>query len=261
MTKRGALADDSFKVHFAAQLVLEIELFLRQPVFQLRNFAIRQRVFHANGNLIRHLGEESYVIIVECVFLVLGDGQDSQQAVATDEWNVAERVQPFANSFVIHLRRHLSRIEAIDNHRLATLEGVARHRPFDRHQRSLSEHASAVGIIERVHAQMFAFSIGEHHGRGIAFHHAPHASGSGVQKIAQLKIGHDLVGQIEDEFELILHSLRDEEVDGSVDREADLLGHQAEKLDLLGVIGIWIAPAQAEYAQAPAAANQRHGAG
>ena len=71
-----------------------------------------------------------------------------------------------------------------------------------------------------------------------------------MKKIGELEVRHDLIGQVEDQFESILYLLRDEEVHGSVDRQADLLGDQAKKGDLLLVIGVRISTAEGQHAQA-----------
>jgi len=43
----GTAPHDLLEVQFTANLVLEVELFLRQPVFQLRDLVVRQRVLYA----------------------------------------------------------------------------------------------------------------------------------------------------------------------------------------------------------------------
>ncbi len=65
----GTRPNDLVKTHFAANLFFQIQLFLSQFVFKLRDLAVGERVFNRNGNLPRDYSEILSVIRAERVFL------------------------------------------------------------------------------------------------------------------------------------------------------------------------------------------------
>src|ERR1700681_2194226 len=56
----STLSDDLRKIHFATDFVLEIELFLRELLFQHSNLPKGKRILHGNSNLICDLGRRPW---------------------------------------------------------------------------------------------------------------------------------------------------------------------------------------------------------
>ena len=56
----STLSDDLRKIHFATDFVLEIELFLRELLFQHSNLPKGKRILHGNSNLICDLGRSPW---------------------------------------------------------------------------------------------------------------------------------------------------------------------------------------------------------
>ena len=67
MAKCRTLAHNPFEVHLTADLVFEIQLFLRQSVLQVGNLTVRERILHTDCHLIRDLNKEANLVVVECV--------------------------------------------------------------------------------------------------------------------------------------------------------------------------------------------------
>src|SRR5215831_2857500 len=71
-TKGLAMADDLFKALLGSDFVFEIQLLLRQLVFEFSDLAIGQRIVHRDGHLVRDLGKKLSVIPVEGILLSPG---------------------------------------------------------------------------------------------------------------------------------------------------------------------------------------------
>src|SRR3981189_308787 len=70
-TAQGStLPNDLREIHFAADFIFKIELFLRELVFQLSNLSKGKCILHRNGNLICDLGQKLNVVDGERVVLV-----------------------------------------------------------------------------------------------------------------------------------------------------------------------------------------------
>src|ERR1700747_3773060 len=70
--QRRALSDDLGEIHFGANFIFEIELFLRKLVFQALNLAVRQCILNRESNLVSNL--------LQKMDLVLGEGVITQPA-------------------------------------------------------------------------------------------------------------------------------------------------------------------------------------
>src|SRR5580704_623015 len=66
--QRGAVSDDVFEVHLAADFFFEIELLLGELVFELRNLAVCQRIFNGDGDLACGLCQKVDVVLGERSF-------------------------------------------------------------------------------------------------------------------------------------------------------------------------------------------------
>src|ERR1700687_843474 len=57
MAKSRTLPNNSFEVHLAPDLVFQIQLFLREFVFEISDFTICERVLHADRDLLCNFGQ------------------------------------------------------------------------------------------------------------------------------------------------------------------------------------------------------------
>ena len=130
-------------------------------------------------------------------------------------------------------------------------------RAFNWDDGPFGEYAPALRIVKRVDAQMLAFVIREHDGGRIAMHNETNACRGSAQEIMKFQIRHYLVGQVENELKLVLHSLRHEEVHSSVYCQSNMLRHQTEETNFLFIVSIRIGPAQAQHPQAARSSGQR----
>ena len=85
-----ALANNALEVHLAADFFFQIKFFLRQPVLQVRDFAVGECVVDSDGDLVRDLREEFDLIRTKGIFLSPRHRQDSEQAALADKRHVAK---------------------------------------------------------------------------------------------------------------------------------------------------------------------------
>ncbi len=89
-----ALADDLFEIQFAADFVLEIQLFARQLIFEVGDLAEGQRIFDGNRDLAGDLSQERKIGWSEDVLAEAAQGQDANGLAAPGERDVDERLDP-----------------------------------------------------------------------------------------------------------------------------------------------------------------------
>src|SRR5216684_1807967 len=80
--QRCAFADDWREIHFAADFIFEIELFLGQLLFQLSNFPKGTRILYGNGNLICDLGQKLDIVAGERSVLIFDHTKYPQNATS-----------------------------------------------------------------------------------------------------------------------------------------------------------------------------------
>ena len=68
-----ALADNFFKIEFAANFFLEIELFFGELIFQRFDFLESQSVFHGDGDLRGNLLKELHILRREGIIAATGE--------------------------------------------------------------------------------------------------------------------------------------------------------------------------------------------
>src|SRR5215472_14797917 len=127
-------------------------------------------------------------------------------------------MQPLTNRLAIHLRRQFGRIEAVHNHRLAALKSFSGHGPLNGNQAAFGENSATIRIVERMDAQVTALGDNEHDCGCITTHYAANTPRGGTQHVGELQVRHDLVRELKNELELLLHALRNEKIDWGVDR-------------------------------------------
>jgi hypothetical protein len=58
LLKRGTAANNGIEIHLTADFVSQVQLLLRQLVFELGNLPVGQGIFHRDRTLRRHLADE-----------------------------------------------------------------------------------------------------------------------------------------------------------------------------------------------------------
>src|SRR4029077_3285591 len=93
VAQRGALTHNPFKIHFTAHFIFEIELLLREAIFQFRDLAVGHGVFNCNSHLIRNLRKELEVIRGEGILLESRERQNTESAGSADQRHEAASLQ------------------------------------------------------------------------------------------------------------------------------------------------------------------------
>src|SRR6266849_1862891 len=89
--QRCAFSDDLREIHFAADFIFEIELFLRELVFQLSNLSKGACILHGNCNLICDLGQKLDIVASERIVLIFEHTECPQHAASADKRKNADR--------------------------------------------------------------------------------------------------------------------------------------------------------------------------
>src|SRR5713101_6246831 len=85
-TSQGcAFSDDLREIHFAADFIFEVELFLRELVFQLSNLSKGACILHGNRNLICDLGQKLDIVAGEPIVLIFEHAEYPQHATSTNK--------------------------------------------------------------------------------------------------------------------------------------------------------------------------------
>src|SRR5260370_16387873 len=85
MAQLCAFSDDLREIHFAADFIFEIELFLGQLLFQLSNLPKGTRILYGNGNLICDLGQKLDIVAGERSVLIFDHTENPQNATSPDK--------------------------------------------------------------------------------------------------------------------------------------------------------------------------------
>src|SRR2546425_4399915 len=89
--QRSTFPDDLREVHFAADFIFKVELFLRELVFQLSNLPKGASILHGNRNLICDLGQKLDVVAGERIVLIFEHTECPQHAASADKRKNADR--------------------------------------------------------------------------------------------------------------------------------------------------------------------------
>src|SRR5882724_4218577 len=233
-------SNDLRKIHFAADFVFEIELFLRELVFQLSNLPKGACILHGNRNLICDLGQKLHIVAGERILLIFDHAEYPQHATSTKKRKDGDHSN-FGSRGVLHSLP--SRL--LD----ATAPGFARAK--DR-SRDIFIHGDkaffldgfvAEREIHGVDAQVCVVGIGKSNANAIAAHNPARARHYGSEEVPELEIGHHMIGQFKQKPEtfvlfhqLLLRGLRRIKMQRVVECESDLLSHDRKKLNFLGGI-------------------------
>src|SRR5467141_908963 len=89
--QRCAFSDDLREIHFAADFIFEIELFLGQLLFQLSNLPKGTRILYGNGNLICDLGQKLDIVAGERILLIFDHAEYPQHATSANKRKDGDR--------------------------------------------------------------------------------------------------------------------------------------------------------------------------
>src|SRR5579863_1961343 len=96
MAESRTLPHNSFEVHLAADFVFQIQFFLREFVLELGDFTVRQRVLHADRDLLRDLSQKGRRLPIKSILFPARQRQHAKRAIPADERHVAERIYALA---------------------------------------------------------------------------------------------------------------------------------------------------------------------
>ena len=129
------LPNDSCKVGLAANLIFQVELFLRELVLQVFDFAIGQGILNGDRHLSRRSHQELNIFRVECILIPPAKRQNSKRTVAADQGQTAARRDVLSKSYAMYWRTHPIGLGYC--RRLSGPESFAQARTFDWQQRIL----------------------------------------------------------------------------------------------------------------------------
>ncbi len=115
MLQGGTRPDDLLKVHLAANLFFEIQLFLRKLVLESGDLAVGKRVFNCNGDLPRDHGEKLTVVGAERVFLPPAETQNAKRSPPVNQRNETDGLQSFASNNCIFLGSNVARFDVVQD--------------------------------------------------------------------------------------------------------------------------------------------------
>src|SRR5579872_5817382 len=212
-------ADNFFKLEFAPDLVLEVQLLLRQLVFLVGNFTKGHRVVNRNRNLVGHLGEERKVVRAEGVLAARAQRKHTDNPAAPLQWDMHQRTdfkltKPFVLYFLV---RKDDGFPAMEGARRA---GLLIGRGFE----ALLDLERSVGKIQGVNAQFSVFGARQIDTHAVALHDLANMSRDFAQDFSKIEVRYRAIGQIEQQFQAFLRPLGGTEVNGIVHRQGDLVG-------------------------------------
>src|SRR5688572_25347904 len=153
-----AVADNLIEVHLAANLFFEIELLLREPIFESRYLAVGEGVLDGDRYLPGDVRQQLHVFFRESTFTAAGYVECSQGAVMCDEGNDASRPEPIIVCVPDLRGREFAEIQMGYKNRLAGSEGEALGTACQRKQCTFFKIARILEI-EAVQSQLFAFCV------------------------------------------------------------------------------------------------------
>src|SRR6266576_497269 len=240
--QRCAFSDDLREIHFAADFIFEIELFLGQLLFQLSNLPKGTRILYGNGNLICDLGQKLDIVAGERSVLIFDHAEYPQHATSTNKRKDGDRSN-FGSRGVLHSLT--SRL--LD----ATAPGFARAKDrsgdiFIHGDKALFlDGFVAEGEIHGVDPQVCVVGIGKSNANAITAHNPARAGHYGSEEVPKVEIGNHMIGQFKQKSEtlvlshqLLLRGLRRIKMQRIVEYESDLLSHYRKQLNFLSSIDI-----------------------
>src|SRR5207253_10608661 len=157
--QRTAIADDLFKIKFAADFFFKVELFLGQLVFQSVDFLECQGVFDGDGDLRADLPKQLDVLWGESIVAAAGQIERAEGAAVGDEGNAADRLDAVASQRGDDFARVAFEFCPAREERQTGGDGVARGRCVARHGDFPLDHSGADGEIECMNFQQAGVGI------------------------------------------------------------------------------------------------------
>src|SRR3984893_3735590 len=121
MAEHRTLSHNSFEVHLATNFVFQIQLLLRELVFQFGDLAIGHAILDGDCHLPRRAHQELNIIRTDGVLDSAGERQHTERPASANQGQSATRLESFSTSFRRLLRSHLLAHDT-QNERLASLE-------------------------------------------------------------------------------------------------------------------------------------------
>ena len=131
MAQRGALTHNPFKIHFAAHFIFEIELLLRETIFQFRDLTVGHRIFNSNSHLTRNLRKEIDVVLREEVLFKSGERQDTESMGTADQRHKAASLEALSLTNFRSFRIKGMQVLEVAHNWFACAEGYSRRCTFD----------------------------------------------------------------------------------------------------------------------------------
>src|SRR5467141_3360639 len=240
--QRCAFSDDLREIHFAADFIFEIELFLGQLLFQLSNLPKGTRILYGNGNLICDLGQKLDIVAGERSVLIFDHTKYPQNATSADKRKDRDR-SDFGLRGVLHAKP--PRLLDAPAPGFARAKDCSRGIVINGDKALLVDGFAAEGKIQGVDAQVCVVGIGKSNANAIAGHNSASARHYGSKKVPELEIGNHMIGQFKEKSEalvlfhqLLLRGLRRIKMQRIVECESDLLSHHRKKMNFFGGIDI-----------------------
>src|SRR6266436_1029635 len=240
--QRSTFPDDLREIHFATDFIFEIQLFLRELVFQLSNLPKRACILHGDGNLICDLLQKLDVVAGERVVLIFDHTEYAQHATSADKRKDADRSK-FGLRRVFHSES--PRLPDASAPEFAGAKDDSRDIFIHGDKALFLDGFVAEGKIHGVDPQVRVVGSGKSNASTIAAHNAARARHCGSKNVPEFEIGNHMIGQFKEKSEtlvlshqLLLRGLRRIKMQRVVECESDLLSHYRKKLNFLAGIDI-----------------------
>src|SRR6266481_8706058 len=233
---------DLREIHLATDFIFEIQLFLRELVFQLSNLPKRACILHGDGNLICDLGQKLDVVAGERIVLIFEHTECPQHAASADKTKNADR-----SNFDLRGTSQSQPPRLLDAAAPKSAGAKDRSRDiiFNGDKALLLDGLVFERKVQGIDPQARVVAIGKGNADAIAAHNSPRARHYGSKNVPEYEIGNHMIGQFEEKSEtlvlshqLLLRGLRRIKMQRVVECESDLLSHHRKKLNFLAGIDI-----------------------
>ena len=256
LPKRGAAADNLIEIHLGADFLLEIEVLLRELVFEIRYLPVRNRVLDRDRHLVCDLHGEIDLVRGELLFLQPGESDDTEDAVPADKWQDAASLEALGHGGVF-IETELGYRGGVARPELAAAENPAAYRAVHRDLGFFPNESLALRKIDHIAPQIGIGRVRQRHADQIAAHHAPDAGRDGSQDLAELEIRNHGVGDFEEQLQPVLRKLVGFEIERVVDRQRRHIRNHAQKAHFLPGISVRMLACEDQAPNPPMHGGQR----
>src|ERR1700730_10934801 len=159
--QRSTISDDLRKIHFRADFVFQIELFLRELLFEFPNLAVGKCILDRECKLVCNLAEETDISLTKGIVSEPAENQDANSAIPADQRQTADRLQAFPHRDLSDWGIEPAGEGALERQRFHGSKCSARGRSLDRISQLFVDEPFAFRKIERVKSQLLVFRIWE----------------------------------------------------------------------------------------------------